>query len=62
MQKRIRRKFFVFEIIVSELVVLNCLYSADNAFSLTANVLTNGLRILCITKRDFFQFIYLHSD
>ena len=29
--KKIQKKFFVFEIIGSELVALNCLYSADNA-------------------------------
>ena len=31
MQKKIQKKFFVFDIIASELVVLNCLYQADNA-------------------------------
>ena len=31
MQKTIDKKFFVFEIIASELVALNCLYLADNA-------------------------------
>ena len=31
MQKEIERKVFLFEIIVSELVVLNCTSSADNA-------------------------------
>ena len=31
MQKKIETKFFVFEISVSELVVLNCLYYADIA-------------------------------
>ena len=29
--------------------------------SLTGNMLTNSLRILCITKRDFFQCNYFHS-
>ena len=31
MQKKIQKKFFVLEIIVSEFVVLNCLYWGDNA-------------------------------
>ena len=31
-KKKIQKKFFVFEIIASELVALNCLYSADNAY------------------------------
>ena len=30
MQKKIPKKFFVFEIIACELVALNCLNSADN--------------------------------
>ena len=30
-EKRIEKTFFVFEIIVSELVALNCFYLADNA-------------------------------
>ena len=31
MQENIKKKFFVFEIIASELVALNCLCEADNA-------------------------------
>ena len=31
MQEKIEKKFFVFEIIESELVALNCLYSEENA-------------------------------
>ena len=31
MQKNIQKKFFVLEIFASELVVLNCLYQAENA-------------------------------
>ena len=57
MQKEIQKKFFVLDIIPSELVALNCLY-----YSSTINVLANSLRILCITKTDFFECIYLHSD
>ena len=30
-KKKIEKKFFVFEIIASELLALNCLYEADNA-------------------------------
>ena len=29
---------------------------------LAVNVLTNSIKILCSTKRDSFQLIYLHSD
>ena len=31
MQKKIQKNYFVFEILASELVALNCLYSANNA-------------------------------
>ena len=31
MQKKIQNKFFVFEIIASELAVFNCLYYVGNA-------------------------------
>ena len=30
MQKNIEKKFFIFHIIGSELVAVNCLYKADN--------------------------------
>ena len=30
MKKKIQKKFFVFEIITSELVALNCLYQEQN--------------------------------
>ena len=30
MQKKIQKNFFVFDIIASELVAINCLYYADN--------------------------------
>ena len=30
--------------------------------SLEVNVLTNSLKILNSTKRDFFQLSYIHSD
>ena len=31
MDTKIEKKFFAFDIILSELVVLNCLYKGDNA-------------------------------
>ena len=58
------KKVFVFEKIASELVVFSCLYLADNASdgdSLCVNMLTNSLRILYITKSDFFQRNYLYG-
>ena len=64
MRKKILKMFFVFEIIATELLALNCLYVAYNAChqQFGSNVLTNSLRILYTTKRDFFQRNYLHSD
>ena len=32
MLKRVDKEIFVFEIIASELVALNCLFQADNAY------------------------------
>ena len=32
MKKKIEKKFFVFEIITSELVALNCLYQEQNTY------------------------------
>ena len=31
MPKKIEKKYFLFEIVVSQLVASNCLYEADNA-------------------------------
>ena len=31
MQNKIKKNFFIFQIVASELVALNCLYYADNA-------------------------------
>ena len=32
MKKKIKKKFFVFDIIASEFVALNCLYQEENIF------------------------------
>ena len=54
MQKKIQKKFFVFQIIASELVALKISLLSRECVSLTVDVLTNSLRILFITKTDFF--------
>ena len=47
MQKEIEKKFFVSEIIVSELVVLNCLYKEENTCHRQSMCQETGLRF-CI--------------
>ena len=63
MRKKIVKFFFVFEIIATEMLALNCLYKAYNAChrQFGSNMLTTSLRILYITKRDFFERNYLDS-
>ena len=61
MQKKVKKKFFLSDIIASELVALNCQIRREYLSSVV-NVLTNSRKILHITKRGFFQLNFLHSD
>ena len=62
MQKKSWENVFCFSIVASELVVLNCLYSADNACHPQAMSQKKCLRNLSIVKRDFLQCNYLQKD
>ena len=61
MQKKVKKKFFLSDIIASELIALNCQIRREYLSSVV-NVLTNSRKILHITKRGFFQLNFLHSD
>ena len=54
MKKKLE-KFFVFEIITSEFVALNCLYQEQNTSHRALSVLGNSFEVLNITNRDFFS-------
>ena len=56
------KKFFVSEIIASELVALNTFVLRREYFSSAVNVLRTSLKILLITKRDLSQPNCLHSE
>ena len=62
MHRIIEKKSFFSEIIVSELVALNCLYKGDNNFSSSVDVLRNKLKYLHSTNIDFFQLNYAQRD
>ena len=62
MQRIVQKKSFFSEIIVSELVELNCLYKRREYFLPSVNVLINSLKILHSTNIDFFQLNYVHRD
>ena len=62
MQKKIKKKFFVFEITASKLVALNCLYLKREYLLSFLSVLGNSLEILHITNREFLQVNCLDSD
>ena len=62
MQKKIKKKFFVFEITASKLVALNCLYLKREYLLSPISVLGNSLEILHITNRDVLQVNCLDSD
>ena len=61
MQKKVKKKFFLSDIIAPELIALNCQIRREYLSSVV-NVLTNSRKILHITKRGFFQLNFLHSD
>ena len=61
MQKKVKKKFFLSDIIASELIALNCQIRREYLSSVV-NVLTNSRKILHITKRGFYQHNFLHSD
>ena len=61
-KKKFIKKFFVSEIIASELVALNTFVLRREYFSSAVNVLRTSLKILLITKRDLSQPNCLHSE
>ena len=61
-KKKFIKKFFVSEIIASELVALNTFVLRREYFSSAVNVLRPSLKILLITKRDLSQPNCLHSE
>ena len=52
-QKKIRKIFFVFDIIVSHLVALNCLYKADNASHRLSMSYQTALGFCLLLKETF---------
>ena len=61
-KKKFIKKFFVSEIIASELVALNTFVLRREYFSSAVNVLRTSLKIMLITKRDLSQPNCLHSE
>ena len=53
MQEKTRKKFFLSDVITSELVSLTCLLTGY--FSSVANVLRSSPKISYVTKRDFSE-------
>ena len=62
MEQKSEKKFFVCEIILSELVSLNVPLLRTGYFSSAANVLTSSTKILHVNKKDFFQLDWFGSD
>ena len=62
MQKRIEKKSFLSEILVSELVAVKLSVLRREYLSPAVNVLTNSVKILHSTKREFFELNYLQID
>ena len=61
MQKNIEKKLFFLDKCIWIGWIKLSLLRRENLSS-AVNVLTNSLKILHVTKRDFFQLNYLHSD
>ena len=53
MKTKNEKVFLAFEIIASELVVLNCLYQGENYLPSALSFLGNTFEILHICNRDF---------
>ena len=62
MQKQIVKIFFDFEIIAFELVALNTRFHWQTIHFIGDNVLTNSLKILDTTKKEFFELIFFLND
>ena len=61
MQKKIKKKFFVFEITASKLVALNCLYLKREYLLSPISVLGNSLENLHVTNKDVLQVNSIQS-
>ena len=57
MQKKYRKKLFVFEIIASELVALNCLYSEENTCHQQSMCQQKLIRLCVLLKQTFSDSI-----
>ena len=62
MQRKIKKKSFVSEIIVSELVVLNCPYKEENTSHRQSLSYQIVLRIFRALTQIFFRLNYVHRD
>ena len=62
MQRKIEKKSFLSEILVSELLAVELSFLRREYLSPAANVLTNSVKILHSTKRAFFELNYLQID
>ena len=62
MQRKIEKKSFLSEILVSELLAVELSFLRREYLSPAVNVSTNSVKILHITKRAFFELNYLQID
>ena len=62
MQRKIEKKSFLSEILVSELLAVELSFLRREYLSPAVNVSTNSVKILHSTKRAFFELNYLQID
>ena len=62
MQKKIKKEFFVSQIIASEKCCNKLPLLRRESLSLAVNGLTNSPKTLHVTQRDFFNSNILHRD
>ena len=62
MQRKIEKKSFLSEILVSELLAVELSFLRREYLSPEVNVSTNSVKILHSTKRAFFELNYLQID
>ena len=62
MQRKIEKKSFLSEILVSELLAVELSFLRREYLSRAVNVSTNSVKILHSTKRAFFELNYLQID
>ena len=62
MQRKIEKKSFLSEILVSELLAVELSFLRREYLSPAVNVSINSVKILHSTKRAFFELNYLQID